>query len=115
MISKHFASIADALQFINLQPDPIIALHSVVNQAMLDDEYGFAHELLAFGKEQQDYKIEITRSEPRTIFRTVKGVGPEVMCRDHLESKWHERAGDIDFSNVRKGEPEYTVEITGRV
>lgn len=112
---NQFDSIEDALIFCNKQPDPVACLHGIVNQAMVDKEYGFARELLEAGEEQHEYMVEITRTEPIIAYRTAVGVGPEHLSRRALSIKWQDAAGDIDFTQEKACEPAYEVAITTRI
>jgi hypothetical protein len=116
MINKHFESVEDALNYANHQPDPVAALRGMVNQAMVDDEYSFARELLEQGEEQHEYQVEIIRTEPRVAYRTARGVGPDHLCRESLVARFADTvAPDIDFNGEKSSEPIYEVVLTERI
>jgi len=115
MISTHFDSIADALNFINRQTAPLAALREIVHQAMVDNEYGFARELLEAGEEQYEYEVEIVRTETSIAYRTAVGVGPPHLHRPVIVKKWQDAAGDIDFNQEKACITAYQVALNTRI
>lgn len=116
MISKNFESVDDALNYANHQPDPVAALRGIVNQAMVDNEYAFARELLEQGEEEHEYQVEIIRSSPKVAYRTAKAVGPNHLCRESLIARFIDTvAPDIDFNEEKSLDPVYRVVLTERI
>jgi len=114
-MNNKFDSVESALIFINEQPNPVQALHSVIKQAMIDSEYDFASELLEQGKQQKEYQIEISRNEPRVAYRTAIALGSEEFCRRLLTKRWEELSAHIDFSDCKGTEANYAIEVSPRI
>ncbi len=105
----------DALRFINQQPNPVAALHNAVNLLMEEGHYGTARELLELGEERHEFEVTITRTEPRYVTRTSVALGPAALAWAHTHEKWHNVAGDIDFSQEKACDPVYDIQLNPRI